>query len=143
MTFDPDNKIVKLCAKGMEFEGLGKKQEAFEVFTKAWNESSTDCEKFTSAHYVARHQENFADKLKWDEIALTAALKIKDESAKSILPSLYLNIAKGYEDLKKFSEAKNNYDLANSFVNSLPHDGYGNMIRKGIINGIERIKDNL
>ena len=60
-------------------------------------------EKFISAHYVARHQENIQDKLKWDETALNLALKINDKNIKGALPSLYLNIAKCHEDLKDLS----------------------------------------
>jgi len=48
---------------------------------------------------VARHQGNTEDKLKWDETALQLALKINDDNVKEAYPSLYLNIAKGYEDL--------------------------------------------
>ncbi len=140
MHFDTSNKIVKLCAKGMELEGQGRKTEALNVFKQAWNEASNDFEKFTAAHYVARHQENVAGKLEWDETALQLALKINDDSIKAALPSLYLNIAKCHEDLNDFKNARINYDLALSFSNLLPNDGYGNMIKGGIINGIERVK---
>jgi rifampin ADP-ribosylating transferase len=54
-------------------------------------------------------------------------------------PSLYLNIAKCYEDLNDLGNAKRNYELALSFSNLLPDDGYGNMIKGGIKNGIERV----
>jgi rifampin ADP-ribosylating transferase len=138
--YDSNNKIVKLCAEGMEFEGQGRKNKAFENFNQAWEEASNDFEKFTAAHYVARHQENVADKLKWDEIALHLALKINDETVIGAYPSLYLNIAKGYEDLNDFDNAKKNYELALSFTLNLSDDGYGNMIKGGILNGIERIR---
>src|SRR5277367_5389907 len=99
MHFDPDNKIVKLCAEGMMAEGRGQMEAAKALFLQAWHESESDFEKFTAAHFVARHQENVSDKLKWDELALEMAKKIKDESIKSSYPSLYLNIGKCYEDL--------------------------------------------
>ena len=140
MQFDTNNKIVKLCAKGMTLEGEGKREEASIVFQQAWDEATDDFEKFTSAHYVARHQENVTDKLKWDETALQLALKINDENVKGAYPSLYLNIAKCYEDLNDFDNAKKNYQLALSFTDRLLDDGYGKMIKGGIINGIERIK---
>jgi tetratricopeptide (TPR) repeat protein len=78
--------------------------------------------------------------LKWDEIALQSALKINDDNVKEAYPSLYLNIAKCYEDLNDFSNARKNYESALSFTNLLPDDGYGNMIKSGIANGIERVK---
>ncbi|MEZ4849945.1 MAG: hypothetical protein R3B93_15285 [Bacteroidia bacterium] len=47
MEFDQNNEVVKLCAKGMEFEGKGQPEEAAKYFKKAWNLSKTDFEKFT------------------------------------------------------------------------------------------------
>ncbi|WP_374950327.1 hypothetical protein [Mucilaginibacter sp.] len=143
MQFDPNNHVVKLCADGMALEGQGEPQQAAELFNQAWQQAQTDLEKFTAAHYVARHQKNTADKLKWDETALTIALKINDDEIKGTLPSLYLNIAKGYEDLNNNALALNNYHLAMDFTQYLPNDGYGNMIRQGVKNGIERLGNNL
>ena len=140
MQFDKNNKIVNLCSEGLVLEGQGLKKEAFRLFQQAWNEASNDFEKFTSAHYVARHQENIKDKLKWDETALNLALKINDENVKGALPSLYLNIGKCYEELNDIQNAKINYELALSFCNLLPEDGYGNLIKGGIENGLDRIK---
>lgn len=138
MIFDPENKIVKLCAKGMEVEGQPEK--AKKLFNQAWEEASNDIEKLTAAHYIARHQSSVADKLKWDEIALKHAFNVKDESFKGVFPSLYLNIAKCYEDLQDFANAQKNYQLALVATENLGDDGYGSMIKKGILNGIERIK---
>src|SRR5258708_31371703 len=139
MLFDPDNKIVKLCADGMILEGKGKPQEAYQLFLQAWDEAANDIEKFTAAHYVARHQKTIPDKLKWDELALASVLKINEENIKETFPSLYLNIAKCYEDLKDFTIAKTNYELALSFADNLPDNGYGKMIRSGIMSGLERV----
>jgi rifampin ADP-ribosylating transferase len=139
MQFDPDNNIAKLCAGGMSKEGEGKPTEAYELFLRAWNEATSDFEKFTAAHYVARHQKTIADKLKWDQTALDAALKINDKEVAPVYPPLYLNIAKCYEDLKDFDEAKRNYLLAKSFADSLADDGYAAMIRLGITAGIARV----
>jgi rifampin ADP-ribosylating transferase len=139
MQFDPDNKIVKLCARGMELEGEGKNEEASKVFLQAWEQASGDKEKFTAAHYVARHQKSIADKLAWDETALNLALKINDDSVKGAYPSLYLNIAKGYEDLEEYEKAAKTYETALSYTNFLNEDGYGKMIKGGIANGLERV----
>jgi tetratricopeptide (TPR) repeat protein len=139
MQFDPNNTIVKLCAQGMALEGEGKSEEALQLFQQAWNEATNDFEKFIAAHYVARHQNSVAEKLQWDETALDLALKINDPKMKGSYPSLYLNIAKCYEDMKDFDNARKNYQLALSYTNFLPDDGYGNMIRSGINKGIERV----
>ena len=131
MQFDPNNNVIQLCAKGMDMETKCLTEEANKFFLQAWNEATNDFEKFTAAHYVARHQKSVADKLKWDETALHLALKINDETVKGSYPSLYLNIAKCYEDLNDYDNAKKNYQLALSFTNFLPDNGYGNMVKKG------------
>jgi rifampin ADP-ribosylating transferase len=140
MQFDPNNKIVQLCAKGMELEAKHP-EEARALFLQAWNESTNDFEKFTTAHYVARHQTSVEDKLNWDKIALEFALKADDDNIAASYPSLYLNIAKCYEDLKDFDNARKNYQTALSYANNLPDDGYGQLIKSGIKNGIERLSE--
>jgi tetratricopeptide (TPR) repeat protein len=140
MQIDPNNKVVKLCAEGMMLEGKGKKEEASKLFQLAWNRATDDFERFIAAHYVARHQENVVAKLEWDEIALHLALKINDDSVKGAFPSLYLNVAKCYEDLNDMDNAEKNYQLAASFADTLPDNGYGRMIRGGVLDGIERTR---
>jgi tetratricopeptide (TPR) repeat protein len=141
MQFDPDNKIIQLCAKGMEMEMALRPDEARSIFLQAWQEASTDLEKSTAAHYVARHQLSVEDKLSWDKTALEFALKSNNSLPNAGYPSLYLNIAKCYEDLHDKEHAQKNYELALSYINELPNDGYGQMIRSGIKNGIERLAD--
>ncbi|MEO5995388.1 MAG: hypothetical protein ABIN89_01735 [Chitinophagaceae bacterium] len=51
MQFDTNNKIIKLCAEGMEFEGQGRKKEALKRSQQAWEEATNDFERFKSAHY--------------------------------------------------------------------------------------------
>ena len=121
MEFNPSNNIVRLCLQGMGMEEKGKTEEARKLFLKAWDEAIDDLEKFISAHYVARYQKNISDKLKWLETTLEFALKINNDSVKSALPSLYLNIAKCYEDLGDSETAGKNYELATLF-NDKPSD---------------------
>jgi tetratricopeptide (TPR) repeat protein len=115
MEFNPNNNVVKLCIQGMDMEGKGKPEEASRLFLQAWNEATDDFERFIAAHYVARHQKDVPDKLKWLETALQFALKVDDYAVKGAFPSLYSNIAKCYEDLSDLDNAKRNYELANSF----------------------------
>jgi len=115
MEFNPNNRTVKLCLQGMDMEEKNNSEEASELFLQAWNEATNDFEKFIAAHYVARHQKNVSDKLKWLETGLQFALKINNDAVKSAFPALYLNIAKCYEDLNDPDKAKENYELAISF----------------------------
>jgi tetratricopeptide (TPR) repeat protein len=123
MEFNPNNNVIKLCIEAMTMEEKGKPAEASSLFLLAWNEATNDFEKFTAAYYVARHQENTSDKLKWLEAALQFALKINDITVTSALPSLYSNIAKCYEDLNDPDNAKKNYELAISFKDKLSDNG--------------------
>ena len=138
MQFDQNNRIVQLCAEGMNLEVNGKPGDALNVYMQAWGITATDEEKFIAAHYVARHQPTIKDKLHWDNIALDFALKA-GEKYKVQLPSLYLNIAKCYEDKSNYDIALENYQLALSFTSFFADDGYGNMIKAGIHNGLERM----
>ena len=139
MTFDHNNKVVQLCVQGMDMEGQGQPKKAIELFLQAWSESASDFEKFVAAHYVARHQKTVSDKLKWDQRALQLALKINDNPIDDALPSLYLNIAKCYEDLGDLSMAKANYELALANMHSLSDDGYRRMIESGVTCGLIRV----
>lgn len=66
--------------------------------------------------------------------------KSEEQDITSLYPSLYLNVAKSYEDLDDFRKAYDYYLLAHSCAHDLPTDGYGNMIRKGIEAGLEKLK---
>ena len=99
MQFDSENAINQLCARGIQLEGEGKPEEAVKLFSQAWDQASNEIEKLTASHYVARHQKNTSDKLKWDLIALDFASQIHSLEIFSLYPSLYLNIGKDYEDL--------------------------------------------
>jgi rifampin ADP-ribosylating transferase len=123
MEFSPNNNVVKLCVQGMDMEGKGKPEEASRLFLQAWNEATNDFEKFTAAHYVARHQNNVSDKLRWLETGLQFALNINNDTVKSAFPSLYLNIARCYENLGDHDNAKKNYELASSFTDKLSDNG--------------------
>jgi len=123
MEFNPSNNIVKLCLQGMNLEEESKPEEASRIFLQAWNEATDDFEKFTAAYYVARHQINVPDKLKWFETSLQFALKINNDNVKGAFPSLYSNIAKCYEGLSDSDNAKKNHELAISFMDKLSDNG--------------------
>lgn len=115
MEFSPFNTVVKLCLQGMEKEEQGKPEEASKLFLQSWKEATNDFEKFLAAHYVARHQTSVSDKLKWLETSLEFAIKVNDNTVKSALPSLYVNISNCYKEINNNFKAKEYSDLANSY----------------------------
>lgn len=112
MEFNPSNHVIQLCMQGMGMEEKDQAEEANKLFLQAWNEATNDFEKFIAAHYVARQQKNAADRLKWYQTALQFAVKVDNDAVKGAYASLYLNIAKCYEELGDFNNAKKNNELA-------------------------------
>ncbi len=123
MEFDPRNKIIQLCVRGIGMADKGNAEEAGNLFQQAWDDAGDDFEKFIAAHFVARHQERVSDKLKWHEIALQTALIINDENVKSTFPTLYSNIANCFEQLNEPDNARKNYELARSFTDTPTDNG--------------------
>ena len=123
MDFNPNNHVIQLCVQGTDREGKGKPEEASRLFLQAWTDATNDFEKFIAAHFVARHQGNVADKLKWLETALQFALKVNDESVRAAFPSLYSNIAKCYEDLGDDDNARKNHELGISSTDKVSDGG--------------------
>ena len=138
MQFDPTNKVVKLCAEGMQIEAEGKIDEAHKLFQQAWDIAENDFEAFTAAHYLARNQKDPNDVLKWNMEALSRANAITDEDAKGHYPSLCLNVGKSYETLGDLKEANNYYQMAADHSDHLPPGKYSDMIRMGISEGLKR-----
>ncbi len=112
--FDPNNVIIKICMSGMGLEDCGNSEGAIAMFHKAWHEATDDYERFIASYHLARIQKSITDKLKWMETSLQCALKINDDNVKSAYSTLYLNIAKCYEELGDSANAKRNYELSNS-----------------------------
>jgi len=119
--FDQNNVVIKLCMRGMNVEDSGNVEGATTMFHQAWDEAKDDYERFIAAYHLARKQKNLSDKLKWMETSLQCALNINDVNVKSAYSTLYLNIAKCYEELYDSDNAKRNYELSNSH-NGAPSD---------------------
>src|SRR5690554_4067454 len=120
--FDPNNVIVKLCMSGMGLEETGNIEDATTMFQKAWHEATDDYERFIAAYHLARQQKSVTDKMKWMETSLQCALNIDDDNVRSAYSTLYLNIAKCYEELCDPANAEDNYELSNSYK-GVPSDG--------------------
>jgi len=121
--FDPNNVVIKLCMSGMSLEDGGNIEDAIMMFHKAWHEATDDYERFIAAYYLARQQKSITDKLKWMETSLQCALNMNDENVKSAYSTLYLNIAKCYEELCDSDNAKRNYELSNSYKGAPSDEG--------------------
>ena len=140
MLYHPSNPVVQLCVRGIETENSGDLEKANALYREAWQLANNDLEFITAAHYLARVQSDPGESLGWNLMALEYANKTEDQDITSFYPTLYLNVAKSYEDLGNLREAYDHYLLAQTCAHDLPDDGYGNMIRKGVGAGLERLK---
>jgi len=123
MEFNPSNPVVKRCLEGMAMADSGNTEAARQLFLQAWREATDDLEKFIAAYYVARHQENDADRLQWYETALQAALAVNDNSVHSAFAALYAHIADGYNALGNAAQARKHAELAATFADNPADSG--------------------
>ena len=137
---DPNNPVVKLCAQGIDIEMQGRRDEARSLFLRAWELRQDDVDACIAAHYVARHQETPDETLRWNELALTHALRASPESIRSFFPSLYLNLGKSYEDLGNLARARELYEHGELWLGDVADGGYGAMVRQGLQNGLKRVR---
>lgn len=138
MDFDPGNKIVQLCAEGMNAEFQGKLLESEALFNQAWELASDNFESFIAAHYIARRSKTLEDKLKWNLESYHLANTIEGNGMKKYIPSLCLNVGKSYEDLGQINEAVQYYQSGMDYSESLAENAYGSMIKSGLTEGLKR-----
>lgn len=138
MELDPDNPVVALCAEGMAAEQDGRLADAAAIFRRAWEARSDDFEGCIAAHYVARHHDDPAETLRWNELAVTLADAVGDERVHGFYPSLYLNVGASHERLGDAAAARRWFERAAALLDSVPAGGYHDVVRQGVTAGIDR-----
>lgn len=139
MEIDAGNKVVKLCAEGMNAEFEGKLDVSESFFKQAWETATDNFEAFIAAHYMARRQASPEAKLDWNLKSYELASQLDTNEVMQYLPSLCLNIGKSYENLGQTTNAVNYYQKGAKYADSLPEKAYGNMIKSGITEGLRRM----
>lgn len=109
---NPENVLIQLCIAGTQAEFQGQTERARQLYLQAWHLAADDYEACIAAHYVARFQENPAERLRWNREALRRADAIMDERVIPFYPSLYLNMGRSHELLGEHAEAQKFYALA-------------------------------
>jgi tetratricopeptide (TPR) repeat protein len=138
---DPNNPIVKLCVAGMRAEGENRFEEARLLFTQAWESSTDDFEACIAAHFLARHQENPQDTLRWNQEALARAEAVGDDRVSDFYPSLYLNLGHAHETLGDMEEAARFYGLASQGMDRLPDSRLSGIVRGAVEAGQKRLSN--
>lgn len=115
------------------------KRRLEELWTEGQN-SSDPLHQCILAHFLADAQENVADELAWDLLALDAASKVTSGrmlafdaklSLKDFYPSLYLNVADAYVRLGDLDNARRYLAMGHDTLAGFSEAGYGAMIRGG------------
>jgi hypothetical protein len=140
-TIDPQNRVVQYCVEGMGKEQEGRHDEALRLFMLAWDQSKDAFERTIAAHYVARHQTTPERALDWNQESLTNADAVGDDRVQGFYPSLYLNMGKSHEDLGNLKDARRFYALAADRMGCLLEGRYGDIVRRGVLNGLQRISN--
>jgi hypothetical protein len=138
---DPQNRVVRYCVEGMEREQEGRHEEALRLFMLAWDQSTDAFERSIAAHYVARHQTTPERALHWNQESLINADAVGDDRVQGFYPSLYLNMGKSHEDLGNLQDARRFYVLAADRIGCLPEGRYADIVRSGVMNGMQRISN--
>ena len=149
MSFDPTMQAIMDTIADNEAGREGKRAR----FTAIWAELGDDADpihRCILAHYMADVQDAPAEALVWDQRALDAAKGMdEDEFAatlpglvlESFFPSLHLNLAQDYQRLARPDEARRHLALARQSFDDLPEDGDGRMIRNGVAQLEEKLRE--
>jgi hypothetical protein len=136
---DPNNPVIRRCAEGMALEAEGRMAEAKQRFDEAWQLASDDYEACVAAHYVARHQADAQSTLAWNLESLRRAESVPDDRVGAFYPSLYLNMGHSLEQTGDLAGARRHFQLAADRLDALPPGPYGDMVRRGVAAGRERL----
>ena len=98
--------------QGTQAEFAGRLEEARDLYRRAWDAAQDDFDACVAAHYMARSQDDPAQALRWNEIALARAQAVDDERVHSFFPSLYVNLGRSHEWLGDLKQAEKYYQLA-------------------------------
>ena len=137
MDIDPTNPVVALCAAGMAIEGDA--DTARRLFEQAWDARTDDYDASIAAHFIARHQPNEVDRQHWNALAVEHAERVTDGRARSLMASLYLNLADSLRATGDPRAAQTAIARARAYVTELPEDGYRSFVELGIA----RLEDRL
>ena len=140
LPIDKTNKVVMLCAAGIEAEMQGDFTTAIQQYAKAWEAGTNDFEACIAAHYMARLQNCAEDMLHWNKLALQHADALPAEYVAAFYPSLYLNVGNSYEESGDKESAMKYYKAGVARLGVLPDDRLGRVTREALMRHIDVLK---
>ncbi|MGE0552609.1 MAG: hypothetical protein AB7R55_04180 [Gemmatimonadales bacterium] len=124
----------------MNAESAGNAGLAARLFLEAWERAGDDYEACIAAHYLARHQTEPAELLRWNQVALERADRVADERVAGFYPSLQLNLGHALERNGDRAGAREAYLKAAALLDRLPQGRYGAIVRDGVRRALERVR---
>lgn len=144
---DGDALLTRIGQAVMLHRG-GDREEARNRLAQLWQEIEPGGDPFhrcTLAHYLADTQDDPADELMWDLLALAAADGLTGEcrerhpaevevevEVRAFYPALHLNLATDYVKLGQEEAARSQLALARASAGVLGDDPYGDGVRAAI-----------
>ncbi|MET7937095.1 hypothetical protein [Streptomyces sp. NPDC005322] len=114
----------------------GDREEARNRFAVLWQEIEHGGDPYhrcALAHYMADTQDDPADELMWDLLALAAADGLTGAlEVRAFYPALHLNVAADYVKLGQEEAARIQLALARASADALGDDPYGDGVRAAI-----------
>jgi hypothetical protein len=145
--------VMTRVGEGIALSQAGNRAAARSLFDELWEQVGGDGDplhRCAVAHWMADLQDDPADELHWDLLALTAADSLTAVRAteggvttpvSAMYPSLHLNIADAYLRLHDEDRARQHLARGLASAKALPDDGYGQMIRSGLARLAERLSN--
>jgi hypothetical protein len=110
----------------------GDADAARRLFEQAWDTRTDDYDASIAAHFIARHQANDDNRLRWNALAVEHAEKVADDRARTLMASLYLNLADSLRATGDIRGAAQTVARARAHLRNLPEDGYRRFVELGI-----------
>ncbi|GGZ30136.1 hypothetical protein GCM10010387_24570 [Streptomyces inusitatus] len=133
---NPENPVVRLCARGMRAEAEGRADEAAGLFLRAWEAAEDDYEACVAAHYLARHQPTAEETLRWNQECLDRADRVGDERVRPFYPSLHGTMGRAWLDLGDAVRARAHFEAAAARLDDLPPGQYAEWLRLCVARGL-------
>ena len=129
-----DDPIMATIAQVQQVAQQGHKEQAIAAYEQLWTQVERPLHRVSVAHYLADLQDDPAEELRWDELALAAAAEVEshDGDVAPLRASLHVNAAGALFKLDRLDDARQQLDAARQAQEHLPEDGYGRLVRARI-----------
>ncbi len=149
---EPDETLTRI-GQGVELGQRGERAAARRLFAEIWQQvapTGDALHRVGLAHAMADVQDDVNEELAWDLRALEAAESVTDKRADEagvlgpvagLYPSLHLNLGEDYRKLGDLRAARHHLELGQQAAQALGDDGYGRMIRGGLVGLAARLDE--